>query len=958
MTRTAPRIATFVGETFFVDALAAHIVDIYEDANDPAALSHITLCVPTRRAVQSVKEALIALRPHGLFLPRILTIAELTPLHVLPADAALWHNTPPTLIDSTRRLLYVIDILIQFSHQESYKDIFATPLTVQDALHYATSFLSLRDDFKRASVCYHHIDDTIIGDYAAHWEQTLRVFRALMTQMDAYILENNLQESLPNQLAQMQDIAHYWQHTPHPHPFIIAGSTGSTPSTVALMQAVYHLPQGSILLPALDMWMDEATFAQIAPTHAQYHLQHLLNALQLTRADVVQLQAGNSERGLLAATMLRPHNDTGYPPLTNNTDNQHIAYVECDDDIMETEAIALHIRHLLHRGATQIIVISDDDAFNIRLQSLLATHHIATDISAGVALAHESAHHFMLLVAELLNTPYHSVTLLATLRHICCSSDSKATTALAAFLDSRIVRGMHPFTALPSLLRHLQHQPSVPEEAFPAISLLQSLLPLIHAPYHTQPITELITHHLHALSLIGDDGLLAEPRAFLNTLLAAMPPHLRCNAADYPRFLWEQCASKRAGLPPTHAPVHILGALELRLQRADALIVPRMNEGVFPAKIPADPWLGNAMRRQLGLNYQERKIGLTAHDISMMLRFPQVLFTRALRENGCHTHASRFFERLKLLAAHTPLTHATHLLQWVKTYRSHLQEILPPFTPPSPPCPPLEVRPHSLSATMCESLLQHPFKVYASHICGLRTRDPLDDDLNAAYFGQALHRALHYATAHYQPDDLTAYHATLQRAFDKELASLVPENTAQFHRARLQRILQNFTEEEQQRAPFICHIASEQTHRAPFTLSGGTQIELTARIDRIEHRRDGSVHIIDHKTGVPPSLAEVKSLRSCQLLVAGLVVQPASIAALEYFDLRGKVQEQGSISSVLYQKDDPKLAWIAWDKMQEELLAALSPFIEDANTIYDYRSKRALKGYDALAHLARVGEWC
>ena len=47
-------------------------------------------------------------------------------------------------------------------------------------------------------------------------------------------------------------------------PVIAAGSTGSMPATAKLLAAVAQLPHGAVVLPGLDMDLDEESWRRIA----------------------------------------------------------------------------------------------------------------------------------------------------------------------------------------------------------------------------------------------------------------------------------------------------------------------------------------------------------------------------------------------------------------------------------------------------------------------------------------------------------------------------------------------------------------------------------------------------------------------------------------------------------------------------------------------------------------------
>src|SRR5262245_65184125 len=83
--------------------------------------------------------------------------------------------------------------------------------------------------------------------------------------------------------------------SPPAEPTIVAGVTGTVPAATQLMRAVLALEQGALVLPALDLTLDEESWNAIVPAHPehpQFGLKKLLDALGLAR----------SERALLPGT--------------------------------------------------------------------------------------------------------------------------------------------------------------------------------------------------------------------------------------------------------------------------------------------------------------------------------------------------------------------------------------------------------------------------------------------------------------------------------------------------------------------------------------------------------------------------------------------------------------------------------------------------------------------------------
>ena len=82
---------------------------------------------------------------------------------------------------------------------------------------------------------------------------------------------------------------------------VAIGSTGSNRATARLLKAIAASPSGAVVLPGLDLELDDASCALIggdaeheaAFTHPQAALCRLLRILQVSRADVAELGRGH-----------------------------------------------------------------------------------------------------------------------------------------------------------------------------------------------------------------------------------------------------------------------------------------------------------------------------------------------------------------------------------------------------------------------------------------------------------------------------------------------------------------------------------------------------------------------------------------------------------------------------------------------------------------------------------------
>ena len=365
---------------------------------------------------------------------------------------------------------------------------------------------------------------------------------------------------------------------------------------------------------------------------------------------------------------------------------------------------------------------------------------------------------------------------------------------------------------------------------------------------------------------------------------------------DYPE-LFDAIAGgrtvRRPGAPG--ARVRIYGPLEARLQQADRVVLGGLIEGTWPPETQSDPWLSRPMRRDLGLDLPERRIGLSAHDFAQALGAPDVVLTRAAKVGGAPTVASRFLQRLAAVAGEEPwketVKRGEKYLDWARALDRPAEKPKPCDRPA--PTPPVAARPKRLTVTEIEHWLRDPYTIYAKHILKLSALDPVDTPPGARDRGIVIHEAIGEFTEQYAnalPADPAAALIALGAEAFKPLDDY-PEARA-FWWPRFQRIARWFAGWEIGRRPATAAIYAEIRGEIDVT----PDFRLGARADRIERLTDGRYAVLDYKTGQPPTDSEVKAGLAPQLTLEGAILRRggfkdipagASLAELLYLRLSG-----------------------------------------------------------------------
>ena len=411
----------------------------------------------------------------------------------------------------------------------------------------------------------------------------------------------------------------------------------------------------------------------------------------------------------------------------------------------------------------------------------------------------------------------------------------------------------------------------------------------------------------------------------------------------------------------SHPRLMILGVLEARLVRANLMILAGLEEGVWPAAAPVDPFLSRPMRAQLGLPAPERRIGLAAHDFAQAACAPEVVLLHSRRRAGSPCVESRWLWRLRTLIGGAGLA----LPQRPETLALG----------PRPGCAdqgsaglaedrraaathrPVEVRPRRMPVTEIERWVRDPYALYARRILGLRALDPPDAPVEALARGRAIHQAFErFVRAHPEAlpaDAVAVFEAMILKALDE---AGMPGPAMTRERALARNLAPWVIEMEAARRPGAAlHVEMNGEHvfetpAGPFTL--------TARADRLEVR-EGRADVIDFKTGRVPSTKMVEAHLSPQLTLTAAILAaggfanlgPLSAGELVYARISG-----GREPGALYDRGGDDADLLAQGAL--EGLKRRVRWFEDPATPYVARAAPQFVDdagdYDALA---RLWEW-
>lgn len=968
------------GRAFLTD-LAEGLVAKFAKDGDPMALARATVFLPTRRAARTLAEALaLATRRDAVVLPRIVTLGDVDEDEALIDPEADLGDLPPEIARLQREMI-LAERVAAFRRASGSAGGFAVSLALARAL------ARLIDEAANEDADLSAIGDLVPADLALHWEQTVS-FLALVTaewpqivkargRMDPAERRSRLIRAYARRLAERRPDA----------PFIVAGSSGSIRATADLMKVIAGLPNGAVILDGLDTHLDAASWEVLPPSHPQFALKELLVRLGLDRMAVGPWRgsaenAGARHRFLTEA--MRPPDTADLWPRRKSTAAsalkpgvEGLALVEAANEREEALAVAIAMRRTLETPEKTVALVTPDRMLARRVAAELRRWGIAADDSAGVPLAKSEAGALMGLVLAAAQSGGAPVDLLALLKHPCAALGMARPDMLrlARRLERRVLRPARVtggFSEMRARLGEIDaegksrwgvgddERRAIGEMLSAAEDALAPLGALASGAHKMERLTAAHAATLERLTRQAESGRAAIWRGpdgeagftLMQALAEAAEGGVALTLAEY-AIAFDGAARGVAVRPqgPRHARVSIWGPLEARMQSADLVILGGLNEGVWPQNPSDDPWLTRQMRTTLNLSQPERRIGLSAHDFATMAAQPHVLLTRARRQDGAPSNASRFLLRLTALAegcgAAIPTDPALEMAQ-------RLDAAARPRPAGRPlPRPPFAARSRKLSVTRIETWVRDPYAIYARSILRLKKLEALAEPLSARDRGNVIHAALELFAMR-QPWSVDPYEALVacgREAFGDLLDA--PDVRAFWwpRYLRAARFLAGVeTEWASSRAGHVAEKEAEHYFAdVDFTLVG--------KPDRIDRLKTGGIRVIDYKTGGVPSKKQIESFMAPQLPLLAAMARAGAFgdvvkgppAELVYAQLGG-----GKVEGRITELPD---AEATTDELERRLKALVQRF-DNADWPYAPRVAMEKTRYGSdYDHLSRFDEW-
>ncbi len=942
----------------FWDTLADIYLRKYRD--NLLALANVLFLLPNRRACQMLTAAFV--RKQGLQ-PTILP--QMTPISELDDDEVFFNGFSHTKIfDEETHPISKEERLFLFTRliMSKPEDFGLKRLNLPQAYALANDLAVLIDTACNQGLSFDRLQDLVPDKYATHWQETLKLLKIITEYWPQILLERNAVDScaLKNKILYLQ--ADIWQANLTVQDVAAAGITANFPAIVSLLKSILKLPNGSIYFAGIDRYADDDYWNAIDETHPLYENKILLEALNLSPAEVQDVsEPVYPLREQFISELMRPASVSYmWRSLSQKMDATEavdgISFINCDSQRDEALAIALKMRSVLEIPEKTAALITYDRNLARRVAAELARFDIKIDDSAGMPLSLSQVGIFFRLIAEAAEDIESETKFVTLLKHpfMLCGRDA-ASFRKTVYIYETALR-TQSVSALPenisTLISHIKTQ----------LNTFQQFL--MSSAYQFENILE---EHIHLaedfatsneesgnkLLWKGDAGRTAANFATkILTNASALGP---INGRDYLPLLAEMMSSEsiRSNYG-THPRLNILGPIEARLCHFDFVILGEFNEGIWPKAEDADMWMSRPMKKDFGFELPEKNIGILASDLCCFLAVPNVILTRAERVEGTPMKKSRWLLRLETILKASGLNIAFLADNGIYRFIHSLDTpaALVPIKAPAP-CPPVSARPRKLSASGIDLLVQDPYSVYAKYILKLYPFDDLDKEPDQKDYGILVHEIIE--------DFNTLYPQVLP---ENALEKFIALGKKHFAKAKLSKDLESFwwpkftntaawiIDQETNYRPEVAKVHNEISGEIVYQLPGG-EFKFTAKADRIDELKNGNFNILDYKTGKIPSKKQVMSGHALQLPLEGLIATKGKFTGLANATVQNMIYWQLGAAALAFSPDETDIL----EKSETYLIKLMTTFDFETTPYHSRPIPKFVPKNKDYEHLARIKEW-
>ena len=504
------------------------------------------------------------------------------------------------------------------------------------------------------------------------------------------------------------------------------------------------------------------------------------------------------------------------------------------------------------------IVLPDESTVYAVAESLRAAG-IVYNLSAGLPLARSLLYSFLEQLHEVIQADYHFEELFTFIRHPLFKNAVIGGQPLRP-----LIYGLEDFM-IQNRLNFFRRDALVESRFDPLVDLLQRGFSTVQAKTDFSQYLQGLVDYLNDLLGYNDQFLktnTADIKEFFEQLhrlsKLRMMQEMSARSADALRLiLWIlQDHRYRVEGDPMRG-IQVIGLLEARNLDFDYLILPSMNEGIFPRRSEKDMFINQKVRSKVGLPYAQERENLYYYYFTELTKGKKEVYISYVAEEERDV-ASRF------ISMRTDATQKDDAVTKLARTAFELSKREVKKTPEMMKALYQYLQRDGLSPTALSDYRRCPYRYYLKYMVRVTEPKMIVEEPGAKEWGEVVHNAVRNFYRYHFPrgfNEREFDHAesVMQRELEKALTrnhslAVEPKSSTYIDLSVFERRMRRFLETEVARFKEGYEIFKAVLERkAKHHLAvNGAQVRVYGYIDRIDLKEE-MYYIIDYKTGKIPS---------------------------------------------------------------------------------------------------------
>ena len=722
------------------------------------------------------------------------------------------------------------------------------------------------------SIPLSNLENLFDYDLPEHCQKAAKFLSCLSKKWREILYQENVLDILEHRSLYLNSLIKYLKEETLNCSVIFAGIAFDN-SFIDFVKALYEMHNSQIILPYVDVDISEKSWELLDESHYQYYIKNLLDILKISRSDVTFL--GKKDHCIFVDNIfnfnlfLERYHQHGIEKCDYNN---RIELITCDSDEDEAKNVSMIIKDNLCKDIT---VFTNNAMLSKRINSILNSDNLSNQPSIDYLIFS-----FILYILDVVISEWNPISLLSLLKHpfVTLGYVKKDYDTLVSDFELKVIRlySSYDFASIENNVK----------------KNVQELL----------PFWEKITSVILPLTLVKGSVISSIVEAHISCIYHLLKDSVIFDSSDHSRVkeFFDSFQNSCTGIRIYGIVLYneiLISILRsnffpedyklsyVNLSKRDVVIFTGFNEvnyGISSCGTLLNRW----MRNKLGLPSIQKEKGYFAYMFYSFFYANKIYITQSLKSFGKINEESVWVRKLKILAKLYGLDDLICNGYLEIRNRFPIGDVTRSLCLRPQPNPEIDKRSAAfniLSVTSLEMLVRNPYIFYLSSLLNIFPCRNINEKFSMRNFGIVVHDVLHKYLLNNK--DKQKYENLIEIAGEELLDKYKNfPHVETILWPKFQKIAEQFFEMNLDRSHYIDKIITERF----FFWDIDDNVKISCKCDRVEYLKDGSVVIIDYKTGVIPSQSDINCGIALQMIVQALTVKQSlkkDISGLMYWKI-------------------------------------------------------------------------